>query len=183
MVVNVGSAVTRVDPPLTPSCRRGQPGPLVRPHQGARFPARLPLSPKLKTPTLGLPFGCPFGPYQSSIALGPRRWLAHPRARRSFVVGARPAAPGNTGHPRRGLVTPARPRNRRVCVPFRSRTLQSHHPFVEGLKGERRRQRSNMAAVARAARPVARAAAGRYGAALASRCARGVISHHATGSS
>ena len=114
--------------------RRGQPGPLARPHQGARFPARLPLSPNLKTPTLGLPFGCPFGPYQSSIALGPRRWLAHPRARRSFVVGARPAAPGNTGHPRRGLVTPARPRNRRLCVPFRSPTLQSHHLFLVEAK-------------------------------------------------
>ena len=38
-----------------------------------------------------------------------------------------------------------------------------------------------MAAVARAARPVARAAAGRYGAALASRCARGVISRQDRG--
>ena len=34
----------------------------VRPHQGAA--RRLPLSPNLKTPTLGLPFGCPFGPYR-----------------------------------------------------------------------------------------------------------------------
>ena len=92
--------------------------------------------------------------------------------------GSPSAAPENAVIPVADSRCPAEDAELVSAVPFRSPTLQWHHP-LDGPKGERRQKRSNMAAVARAARPVARAAAGRYGAALASRCARGVISHHA----
>ena len=37
-----------------------------------------------------LPFGCPFGSYQSSVALGPRQWPVDPRARRGLRRAVHP---------------------------------------------------------------------------------------------